>query len=145
MVSRLTQEALASRGGVPAAMDALRTVREFVVTWAGHAGLTESEAVMLELGGVEVFTNIVRHAKGLPPGAPVELVVHASSQSFVLDIIHQGEAFTPPENAAIPDLNTFPEGGFGLTIIRNSCDCVDYLHHQGVNTVRMTRWITGSP
>jgi len=63
-------------------------------------------------------------------------------QELVFDIIHLGEAFTPPAETVEPDLSTFPEGGFGMTIIRSACSRVEFLHHEGVNTVRMTRTIT---
>ncbi len=141
MVMRKAEQASPTRCELAVNMNSLRTVREFVVTRALEAGMSEPEAAMFEVASVEVFTNIVRHAKGLLPDAPVELIVRGSAQEFVLDIVLLGEAFTPPENTIIPDLDTFPEGGFGLTIIRNACDRVEYLHHQGVNTVRMTRAI----
>ena len=97
---------------------------------------------MFEFACVEVFTNIVRHASGLLPGAPVEIISRYSVQELVFDIIHLGEAFTPPAETVEPDLSTFPEGGFGMTIIRSACSRVEFLHHEGVNTVRMTRTIT---
>ena len=56
-------------------------------------------------------------------------------------MIHLGDAFTPPAQPVEPDLSAFPEGGFGMTIIRSACSTVEFLHHEGVNTVRMTRLI----
>ena len=122
-------------------MKSLRTVREFVKLQALRCGMPESEAAMLEVASVEVFTNIVRHAKGVLVGAPVELVTHRVRQEFVLEVIHLGDPFTPPEELEETNFDVFPEGGFGLIIIRNACDRVEYLHHDGVNTVRMSRYI----
>jgi hypothetical protein len=36
------------------------------------------------------------------------------------------------------DFGVYPEGGFGLEIIRRASDEVAYLHESGVSTVRMT-------
>jgi phosphoserine phosphatase RsbU/P len=131
-----------TRCELPIALGSLREFREFVAAHALRLGLPEDAAAMFVVAAVEVFTNIIRHAQGLLPGAPVELFVHDTAEAFTLDIVHLGAAFTPPDEVEVTDLSAFPEGGFGLTIIRSSCDCVEYLHHQGVNTVRMTRWLT---
>ncbi len=122
-------------------MKSLRALREFVVPQATQAGMSEGEVAMLEVASVEVFTNIVRHAKGLLAGAPVELVASCIRQEFVLEVIYLGEAYEPPEELAETNFDVFPEGGFGLTIIRNACDRVEYLHHKGANTVRMSRYV----
>jgi PAS domain S-box-containing protein len=125
-------------------MKSLRAFREFVKAQAVHCGMQETEAAMFEVASVEVFTNIVRHASGVLAGAPVELVIQCLRQEFVLEVIHLGDPFTPPEEIEETNFDVFPEGGFGLIIIRNACDRVEYLHHQGVNTVRMTRYIETS-
>jgi anti-sigma regulatory factor (Ser/Thr protein kinase) len=122
-------------------MKSLRAFREFVKAQAVHCGMQETEAAMFEVASVEVFTNIVRHAQGVPAGAPVELVVQCVQQEFSLDVIHLGDPFTPPEEIEETNFDVFPEGGFGLIIIRSACDRVEYLHHKGVNTVRMIRYI----
>jgi anti-sigma regulatory factor (Ser/Thr protein kinase) len=125
-------------------MKSLRAFREFVKLQALRCGMQEAEAAMFEVASVEVFTNIVRHAQGVLVGAPVELVIQCVRQEFILEVIHLGDPFTPPEEIAETNFDVFPEGGFGLIIIRNACDRVEYLHHKGVNTVRMTRYIETS-
>lgn len=118
-------------------MASLRPLREFVSAQALQAGLAEERTDLLTLACVEVFTNIVRYGKGLLPEAPVECIARRDAKDLVLELVHPGEAFTPKEPVEI-DLDSFPEGGFGMTIIRSACDRLDYLHHAGVNTVRMT-------
>jgi anti-sigma regulatory factor (Ser/Thr protein kinase) len=122
-------------------MTSLRVLREFVRRQAMRFGMTDTEAAIIEVASVEIFTNIVRHAKGLLPGASVELVAHSSGQEFILEVIHLGEAFVPPDELVETNFDIFPEGGFGLMIIRKACDRVEYLHHMGVNTIRMSRYI----
>lgn len=128
-----------ARCELPLDLKSLHALRQFVLQQAMQAGVSEADAALLEVASVEVFTNIVRHGTGLLAGAPVELVVRHGADEFVLDIIHIGDAFIPPEEQAETDFSVFPEGGFGLIIIRNACDRVEYLHKQGVNTVRMSR------
>lgn len=126
-----------SRCELPPDLKMIRPLRQFLASQATHVGLSEHDVAMIEVAGVEVFTNIVRHAKGLLAGAPVELIARSTAHEFVLDIIHLGDEFIPSEIQSETDFSAFPEGGFGLTIIRNACDRVDYLHYKGVNTVRM--------
>jgi len=145
LLMRTPVHEFATRCELPIALESLRAFREFVSAHALRVGLQEDVAAMFVVAAVEVFTNIIRHAKGLLPKAPVELIVHDETEAFTLDIVHLGEAFSPPDELEDADLGAFPEGGFGLTIIRNSCNSVFYLHHQGVNTVRMTRWLRSPP
>ena len=128
-----------TRCELPVELQSINALRQFVRERSLHVGLSEADTAMFELASVEVFTNIVRHGKGLLPGAPLEVIAHCSAQKIVLEVIHLGEAFTPPAQAVEPDLTAFPEGGFGMTIIRSACSEVEFLHHEGVNTVRMTR------
>ncbi len=131
-----------TRCELPIELQSIGSLRQFVLEQTQRAGLPEADAAMLELACVEVFTNILRHAKGLLPGAPVEITAKYAGQALVLDIIHLGDAFTPPSATVVPDLSTFPVGGFGMTIIRSACSQLDFLHHEGVNTIRMTHMIT---
>ena len=141
LIMRPIETAADTRCELPINLQSISTLRQFVLDQMQHAGLPEAESAMFELACVEVFTNIVRHAKGLLTGAPVEIIAHYTGQELTLDIIHLGDAFTPPAEAVEPDLSTFPEGGFGMTIIRSACSRVEFLHHEGVNTVRMTRTV----
>jgi anti-sigma regulatory factor (Ser/Thr protein kinase) len=101
------------------------------------AGLSEQDAGLFTLASVEVFTNIVRHAKGLLAGAQVELIADCASTEFVLEVIHSGHAFNPLYKAGVTNSDALSDGGLGMTIIRRACDRVEYLHHKGVSTVRM--------
>lgn len=141
LVMRAAQASEKTRCEFPATLSSLRTLRQFVAEQSVRAGMNEHGAALMEIAGVELFTNIVRHGKGLQAGAPVELVTRLMSRELVMEIICLGDAFFPPDKIVEADLNAYPEGGFGLTIIRNACDRVEYLHHEGVNTVRFSRYL----
>jgi anti-sigma regulatory factor (Ser/Thr protein kinase) len=123
---------------LPIDMKSLRAFREFVEAQAVCAGLQEQAAGLLVVAGAEVFTNIVRHAKGLPKLATVDLITHNTAYELVLEVIYHGEEFIPPNQLTETDFGAFPEGGFGLNIIYLACDKVEFLHHNGVNTVRLS-------
>jgi len=141
LVARPDRNNHPARRELAISMDAMVSLREFITEHMRHSGLPEQEADVFLVACVEVFTNIVRHGKGLRAGAPLEVVTEQLPDEFVVRLIHLGLAFTPPQEAPEADFDTFPEGGFGLTIIRNACDRVDYLHQDGVNTVRLGRWL----
>jgi anti-sigma regulatory factor (Ser/Thr protein kinase) len=136
-----------ARVELPVQLQSIRKVREFVITHAEAAGLDEASAGLLAVAMVEVFTNVVRHATGRPDGAPVELLASVqnsgqgpkSTSELVLEMIHLGDEFTPPADPPATDFSAFPEGGFGLEIIRGSSDQVEYAHIEGVNTLRMSK------
>ena len=104
---------------------------------AQTAILGEEVAGLLTVAAVEVMTNVIRHAQGLVPEAPVELLIEHTPAGLQLDFKYLGERFEPPAAAPETDFDTFPEGGFGLRIIQRASDQVTYLYQDDVNTVRM--------
>ena len=86
---------------------------------------------------VEVTTNAIRHATGRLEQAPIEVISEPFADSLEFRFRYFADPFTPPEEPAAIDLSAFPEGGFGLHIIRQVCDEVEYRHDDGVNTVRI--------
>jgi anti-sigma regulatory factor (Ser/Thr protein kinase) len=128
-----------ARVELPLQLHALRQVRAFINAQTAAAGLDEGARGLLEVAGVEAYTNIVRHGRGRVEGAPVELVARLGRDALVIELVHLGEPYTPPAQAPEADFGAYPEGGFGLRIIHGASDSVDYLHDAGVNTVRMTK------
>jgi len=125
---------------LPIRVQALREVRNFVNQQTAAAGFSEDQCAVLEVACVEAFTNITRHAEGLLEAAPVELVARTDASELIIELIHLGDAFCPAQTALEAldrDLGQYPEGGFGLEILRAASDQLEYLHHRGVNTVRL--------
>lgn len=132
-------EALLHRIELAPELASIRPLRSFVERELAGLGLDAGEAGLLCVACVEAFTNVVRHATGLLDGSPVEVVSRRQGPLFELDLVYVGDAFHPPSDSQMAELDTFPEGGFGLQIILGSADQVDYLHHSGVNTVRLRK------
>lgn len=123
---------------MPVSLGALAHLREFVDSQGLEAGLPEDRAAMLTVAAVEVMTNVIRHAQGLVPGAPVELIADRDRNGLELSFTYLGDDYTPPAEAPETDFGDFPEGGFGLYIINQACDEVVYDHQNGINIVRLT-------
>jgi len=129
----------ASRREMPADLADLKHVRGVIEHRCREAGLAEVETSLFAVACVEAYTNAVRHTRGRPAGAPVELVVRVEPEAIVVDIVTLGEPFVPPAPEAETSFEDFPEGGFGLHIMQQASDALDYLHERGVNTVRLVK------
>lgn len=117
---------------------AIPMLRGLVEEEAKAAELDESSGVLFAVAATEAFTNVVRHAAGLVDGAPIEVFVYRSEHQLELELVYVGEAFVPPDDLPLTSFDQLPDGGFGLTIIRKTCDDVQYTHRAGVNTTRLT-------
>lgn len=124
-------------------LDSISKVRTMVNEDALLLGFSVKEASLITVAAVEVFTNIVRHATGLLPGAPVEILSTRLPNTLQIDLIYLGDFFQPDLVRRQPNLDNFPEGGFGLGIIHDVCDDVRYVHESGVNTVRLSKFSVG--
>jgi serine phosphatase RsbU (regulator of sigma subunit)/anti-sigma regulatory factor (Ser/Thr protein kinase) len=129
----------ASRRELSRGLDDLGHVRGLVEDRARKAGLDEVGAGLFALACVEAYTNAVRHTRGRPAQAPIELVVRIDDDMLVVDIVTLGEPFEPLDEVVETRFDKFPEGGFGLSIMRQAADRVTHDHALGVNTVRLVR------
>ncbi len=123
-------------GGV----DDIAEVRALVERHASLAGLEEVPAGLFTIACVEAYTNAVRHTRGNVADAPVEVLARVEPDALVVEIVNVGERFEPPAQHVPTGFDEYPEGGFGLDIIRRAADRVEYLHREGVNTVRLVHW-----
>ena len=85
------------------------------------------------------MTNAVRHSEPEDPASPVDVVLQALADRMVLEIRYDGKDFAPGK-VGLPDVTEYPEGGFGLYIIEQSVDEVEYgVAVDGRNFVRLTK------
>ena len=129
----------ASRRELSRGLHDLGHVRGLVEDRARKAGLDEVGAGLFALACVEAYTNAVRHTRSRPAQAPIELVVCIDDDMLVVDIVTLGEPFEPLDDVVETSFDEFPEGGFGLSIMRQATDRVTHDHALGVNTVRLVR------
>ena len=122
------------------AMDRLSELRRFVMERGAAGGLSDERAAALALAAVELASNAIRHC-GEVVQDPLEIMLQADRQACRLELLYLGPRFTPPALLE-PDFSGHSEGGFGLYIIRESCDAVDYSHADGINRVVLTKRLT---
>ncbi|MCB1998013.1 MAG: PAS domain S-box protein [Burkholderiaceae bacterium] len=119
-------------------------VRGLVEHRALRLGLDETQTSLFVTACVEAYTNVLRHMPGRPVEAPVELLVRTGTRALTVEFVSVGDHFEAPVALADTDFGAFPEGGFGLTIMAQAADQVEYLHASGINTVRLTHLVPSS-
>jgi serine/threonine-protein kinase RsbW len=88
---------------------------------------------------VEAFNNAVVHGyKGRPVAGAVEVELDVTRERLRLTVIDQGVSFKP-ESVPDPDLDSLPEGGMGLFIMRSFMDSVDYARDGDRNVLTMEK------
>jgi anti-sigma regulatory factor (Ser/Thr protein kinase) len=89
----------------------------------------------------EAMNNAVEHS-----GAKeVEIELRADERGLIFRVTTAGIPFEPPTGVAFPDLDGpdgLPEGGFGLAIISEMTDSVEYEHRDGYNIITLTKYIS---
>lgn len=88
----------------------------------------------------EAMNNAVEHS-----GAPaIDIVVAAQGPEVVFRMATEGAPFDPTAGSAMPDLDApapLPEGGFGLAIIRELVDRMEYEYRDGRNILTVVKKI----
>ncbi|GAB4455751.1 MAG: hypothetical protein OHK0029_12350 [Armatimonadaceae bacterium] len=102
-------------------------------------GASEEDRFMTEVGLVEAFGNIVRHAYRGQMDRPVFLEAEVYEQQLVLKLLDWGEVCFRPEDVREPSFDGSPNG-YGLFIIRQSYESVHFGQDEiGRNTLYLSR------
>jgi phosphoserine phosphatase RsbU/P len=95
--------------------------------WGAHAS---KEAIdLLELAIGEAATNVILHAYERQGGQPIELIVEVDDEGVSVWIYHCGRNFDPCL-APPPIFDGTKESGFGLYLIQQAVDEVQYFHDE---------------
>jgi PAS domain S-box-containing protein len=124
---------------LPVSLGAIRALRGFAERELARTRLDDDASGLLQVAAVEAFTNIVRHGRDLPTGAPVEVIVRRGTDEVVVELVHLGADFQPPAAPAETDFGAFPEGGLGLTIMYSATNRLEYEHVAGVNRILLRK------
>jgi len=117
------------RLAIPADLDNLGQVRDFVEKESHQAGLSEGHAGELLLAVDEAVTNIIMH--GCPEGGcGIEVEVDKVDGACVIRIRDDGPLFDPTAmhdpDLAVSPLERDAPGGFGVYLIRHLVDDASY-------------------
>lgn len=126
---------------------AVRDIGPWLASLLATLPTAETAALLsrLELAVHEICMNVVDHA-GLPPGASLDLVGTVDGRRVRIEIHDDGSAFdesgVPEPVPGIPQVR-----GYGLMIVRQLVDAVDYSREDGHNTwvLELHRAAPGTP
>jgi serine/threonine-protein kinase RsbW len=132
-----------SRLVIPARLDEVRHVCDFVVEAAAMAGLDERAVYHCQMAVDETLTNIIEHGyhfKG--EDHDIEVVCQTQDNQFLIAIADDSPAFNPLEHDS-PDpsaaLDDREPGGWGIYFIRRLMDDVTYERRQGRNYLTLIK------
>ena len=126
---------------LPWSLDSLTTFRQHVETLVNHLPDTDADALVLAF--FEAATNILRHSKPYFADATLTCRVTREKDAVTVELIHLGDLFVPTREPT-PDFTGNSGGGFGLYIIQNCVDTVDYFSPlPGISCVRLIKRAQG--
>lgn len=139
MFRKVTKEQLQ----VPAHIDYLAELREFISEVGKKHKLSESMIKSFKLAIDEAATNIIRHAyRDVEDEDTITLRIIVRKESVTVCVIDRGKRFDP-RNVKEPDLNRYVEigkrGGLGIFIIRKLMDDIEYRTTAEGNELRLTK------
>ena len=115
-----------------------RFLHEFCAQNTGE-GFDEDHMAQVELAVNEAATNIMKHAYHGEADHLIQVVAYANDREVVFELLHQGDAFTP-DAVPMPSFDGSRSNGFGVYLIANCMDEVQYLQNdQGDNCVYMKK------
>lgn len=131
---------------VPADMQYLGQLRDFVIRIGRKYGFDDKVISSLKLATDEAATNIIRHSyRDLPSGKKGMITMRAiiKTNSLVIVLIDQGKTFDP-RNAKAPNMKEYvkigKKGGLGIFMLQKLMDEIDYHVTTEGNELRLTKY-----
>ncbi len=105
----------------------LTAMRAFVRETCGRAWGPDGDKALalLELALDEAAANVILHAYQGQGGLPVELTVEVGPERACVGLFHEGAGFDP-QSAPPPVFDASHETGYGMYLIRQAVDEVEY-------------------
>jgi serine/threonine-protein kinase RsbW len=118
-----------------------------------HLNADPAQAYAVELCAVEAVTNAIRHAYRGAPGHEVTLDLFFTPERLDLHVLDQGLSMPEAQISRLstgstvfefdPDcLESIPEGGMGLEIIRHEMDETSYSTNGATNCLSLTKLLS---
>ncbi|MGV3723223.1 MAG: ATP-binding protein [Actinomycetota bacterium] len=121
----------------------LARLRNVMTAVAREAQLDQSTEFALNSAVTEAATNAIRH--GSPEGSRnhVRVSFHLDRNALVVDIADQGRGFDPAQ-VPVPVPGELKENGYGIHMMREMMDRVEFFQDEQGMLVRMTKFIKPS-
>ena len=128
---------------VDAVEEALDIVQDFIDTKLLKFGCDKKPMMQIRLAVEEIFVNIISYAYRPDIGkAEIFCCVNENPVSVMVQFMDSGKPFDP---LAAPEADTSGEmfierpGGFGIHLVKNTMDSVDYEFKDGKNILRIKK------
>lgn len=129
---------------IPSDYSHVALVTRCVIALAGH--VTGSASGVFETAVGEALNNVIEHSYGVDVDEQIVVELSFDADSLEIVIEDAGTGMDPrlldeaPGDFECPPADApLPEGGFGLTIIKQACDEVHYYRGDGLNQLVMRR------
>jgi serine/threonine-protein kinase RsbW len=130
----------------------VRATAELLHELCASLGFNKIDAGESELAACEAMVNVIRHAWQNQPGHTMTVDADITEGKLVLEISDTGTPMPPgrihelihgvaPEPEDPPSRSSLREGGRGLQIIHDVMDEISYETKDGVNRMRMAKWL----
>lgn len=141
-------------GELPAEQIALKATGDnyerFITFISSHllrGEIAASDRIPILTACEELIVNITRFAFTGRDGM-LSITVEQTPHDVSITLVDDGIPFNPLERPD-PDISLPPEkrrpGGFGIFLVKNLMDTVEYAHKDNRNIVRITRRVSGTP
>lgn len=133
-----------ARLDLPADMDHLTALMDFVTAQAQAAGLGPQDLYRVDLAAEEILTNVIKYAYP-HGGGRVEVACGLQGSAFVMEFRDQGTPFDPLSAGDPPlseDIHERPVGGLGIHLVRQVMDQVAYQRQDQTNLLTVAKTVT---
>lgn len=128
---------------VPAELEQLEKVREFVAEELERRGCHGKSRFQIEVAVEEIFVNIAHYAYSPEVGeATIRCEVTESPLQVIIQFLDHGKPFTPLEREDADtsgDALLGREGGLGILMVKKSMDRVHYAYEDGKNILTIQK------
>jgi anti-anti-sigma factor len=127
---------------VPAQLDSLSVIGEFVNSATRQAKMSEREAWQVQLAVDEAATNIIQHAYNGQATGNIRIEWSINEGELRITLMDKGQPFDP-SNVPEPDITSPFEGrqagGLGIYLMHKMMDEVEYVFDASGNTLTMRK------
>src|SRR5205814_6640469 len=116
----------------------LHRLRNVVSAVAREARLSEEQEMQLKMAVTEAAANAILHGSPEGPRNHVRVSFHLDPGLLIVDVADQGRGFDPGK-VPPPAPAEMKEHGYGIHLIRQAVDHVEFFRDEGGMLVRMTK------
>lgn len=127
---------------LPATFEAISHFTAELESWVN--ALAPQQSTPIALAAQELMTNIVRHAYAGQHGDIHFELQDKQGQLIMIIRDHAPNRYIPPAAIELPDPLEIPVGGWGMYLIYELMDQVEYEALPGVNQWQLTKYYGGS-